>query len=139
MKYTIIDGSLNNNGISKTIINIVLETFSDKEYIECSETADIVIFISPEHNGSYSAFLKQQIDSLPYKMLSNKIAIIITYSSDGTKGKRASDDVALMAFRNRMIVCPTVINLDNKDHELSDLKERLRLINSNMEKIIKNW
>lgn len=61
--------------------------------------ADAVIFITPEYNRSYSAVLKNALDSV-YLEWNNKPMAIVTYGSVG--GARAAEQLRLVAIELQM-------------------------------------
>ena len=61
--------------------------------------ADAVVFITPEYNRSYSAVLKNALDSI-YLEYNNKPMAVVTYGSVG--GARAAEQLRLVAVELQM-------------------------------------
>lgn len=89
-------------------------------------SADAILFVSPEYNGSYSAPLKNMVDFYPRSTFYRKAIGIVTVSSGALGGMRAAMQLqqfilAIGAIASpQMLLVPTVQNKFDSLGELTD-------------------
>ena len=73
------------------------------------DSADGLIFISPEYNGGYSPILKNTIDYFPKETYRKKPIGVVTASSGKMAGTRAAHQLQLLVLALKAYPCPQML------------------------------
>jgi len=90
------------------------------------KSADAMIFVTPEYNGSFSSALKSMIDYYPKSNYQNKVIGVATVSTGGMAGMRAAQNLqlqilALFAYPNpNMLLTGTVNSKFDENDDITD-------------------
>ncbi|MBC7388145.1 MAG: NAD(P)H-dependent oxidoreductase [Opitutaceae bacterium] len=89
-------------------------------------SADALLFVSPEYNGSYSAPLKNMVDFYPKSTFYRKAIGIVTVSSGPLGGMRAAMQLQQFILALGAITCPQMLlvpTVQNKFDSLGELTD----------------
>lgn len=86
------------------------------KFMEC----DGYIFVSPEHNGSYSAALKNAVDHFPKDAYLKKPIGISTVSTGGMGGMRAALQMQLLVLALKAFPMPEMLLTPNVTSKFSE-------------------
>ena len=87
-----------------------------ENFMQC----DGYVFVSPEHNGSYSAALKNAVDHFPKDAYLKKPIGISTVSTGGMGGMRAALQMQLLVLALKAFPMPEMLLTPNVTSKFSD-------------------